>query len=136
VLRTGRSLTPPALEGNCRARFVARWLTLKTDDLQKHGSERATASKPPRCGEPMTIPANAEPIHDTEVEGPNRPSAADAAEIKSNSRDAVLLSPVACGETSAEQYQEFMRNVKTNTHRAAREVVALYVAKNEEEHHA
>ncbi len=29
--------TPP-LEGSCRATFVARWLPLKTDDLQKHGS--------------------------------------------------------------------------------------------------
>ena len=44
------------------------------------------------------------------------------------------LSPVACGERmSAEQYQELMRNVKTNKHRAAREVVAQYVAENEEE---
>ena len=48
-----------------------------------------------------------------------------------------VLSPVACGERmSAEQYQELMRNVKTNKHRAAREVIAQYVAKNEEEHHA
>ena len=48
------------------------------------------------------------------------------------------LSPVACGERmSAEQYQELMRNVKTNKHRAAREVVAQYAAENEEEkHHA
>jgi hypothetical protein len=29
--------TPP-LEGNCRATFVARWLPLETDDLQKPGS--------------------------------------------------------------------------------------------------
>ena len=44
------------------------------------------------------------------------------------------LSPVACGERmSAEQYQELMRNVKTNKHRAAREVVAQYAAENEEE---
>jgi repressor of nif and glnA expression len=43
------------------------------------------------------------------------------------------LSPVACGERmSAEQYQELMRNVKTNKHRAAREVVAQYAAENEE----
>ena len=48
-----------------------------------------------------------------------------------------VLSPVACGERmSAEQYQELMRNVKTNKQRAAREVIAQYVAKNEEEHHA
>ena len=44
------------------------------------------------------------------------------------------LSPVACGERmSAEQYQELMRNVKTNKHRAAREVVAQYADENEEE---
>jgi hypothetical protein len=43
------------------------------------------------------------------------------------------LSPVACGERmSAEQYQELMRNVKTNKHRAAREVVAQYACENEE----
>jgi len=48
-----------------------------------------------------------------------------------------VLSPVACGERmSAEQYQELMRNVKTNKQRAAREVIAHYVAKNEEEHNA
>ena len=44
------------------------------------------------------------------------------------------LSPVARGERmSAEQYQELMRNVKTNKHRAAREVVAQYAAENKEE---
>ena len=44
------------------------------------------------------------------------------------------LSPVARGERmSAEQYQELMRNVKTNKHRAAREVVAQYAAENEKE---
>ena len=44
------------------------------------------------------------------------------------------LSSVVCGERmSAEQYQELMRNVKTNKHRAAREVVAQYTAENEEE---
>jgi hypothetical protein len=43
------------------------------------------------------------------------------------------LSPVACGERmSTEQYQELMRNVKTNKHRAAREVIAQYAAENEE----
>jgi hypothetical protein len=49
------------------------------------------------------------------------------------------LSPVACGERmSAEQYQELMRNVKTNKHRAAREVVAQYAADStqEEKRHA
>jgi hypothetical protein len=48
-----------------------------------------------------------------------------------------FLSPVPCVERmSAEQYQKLMRNVKTTKHRAAREVIAQYVAKNEEEHHA
>ena len=48
-----------------------------------------------------------------------------------------VRSPVACGERmSAEQYQELMRKVKTNKQRAAREVIAQYVATNEEEHHA
>lgn len=48
-----------------------------------------------------------------------------------------VLSPVVCGERmSAQQYQELMRNVKTNKHRAAREVIAQYVAENEEKHHA
>jgi hypothetical protein len=43
------------------------------------------------------------------------------------------LSPVACGERmSAEQYQELMHNVKTNKHRAVREVVAQYAAENDE----
>ena len=48
------------------------------------------------------------------------------------------LSPVVRGERmSAEQYQELMRNVKTNKHRAAREVVAQYVEDNgEEKRHA
>jgi len=44
------------------------------------------------------------------------------------------LSSVVCGERMrAEQYQELMRNVKPNKHRAAREVVAQYVTNNEEE---
>jgi hypothetical protein len=44
-----------------------------------------------------------------------------------------VLSPVACGERmSTEQYQELMRNVKTNKHRAAREVIAQYAEDNEE----
>ena len=48
-----------------------------------------------------------------------------------------VLSPLACGERiSAEQYQGLMRNVKTNKQRAAREVIAQYVAENKEEHHA
>ena len=44
------------------------------------------------------------------------------------------LSTVARGERmSAEQYQELMRNVKINKHRAAREVVAQYAVENAEE---
>ena len=45
-----------------------------------------------------------------------------------------VLSPIACGERmTAAQYQELMRNVKTNKHRAAREVIAQYVRQNGEE---
>jgi hypothetical protein len=45
-----------------------------------------------------------------------------------------VLSPVACGDRmTAQQYQELMRNVKTNKHRAAREVIAQYVGQNGEE---
>ncbi len=48
-----------------------------------------------------------------------------------------VLSPVACGkQISADQYQELMRNVKTNKQRAAREVIAQYVAESEEKRHA
>ena len=48
-----------------------------------------------------------------------------------------VLLPLACGERmSAEQYERLMRNVKTNKQRAAREVIAQYVAENKEEHHA
>ena len=44
------------------------------------------------------------------------------------------LSAVTRGERmSPEQYQELMRNVKTNKHRAAREVVAQYAIENTEE---
>jgi hypothetical protein len=47
------------------------------------------------------------------------------------------LSSVVCGERmSIEQYQELMRNVKTNKRRAAREVIAQYAAENKEERHA
>ena len=46
------------------------------------------------------------------------------------------LAPVVRGERmSAEQYQELMRNVKLNKHRAAREVVAQYTADRQEDHH-
>jgi hypothetical protein len=48
-----------------------------------------------------------------------------------------VLSPVACGERmNAQQYQELMRKVKTNKQRATREVIAQYVAGNEEKRHA
>ena len=48
-----------------------------------------------------------------------------------------VLSPVACGEQiCAERYQELMRNVKANKHRAAREVIAQYVGQNGEILHA
>lgn len=48
-----------------------------------------------------------------------------------------VLSPVACGQQiSAEQYQDLMRNVKTNKRRAAREVIAQYVVESEENRHA
>ena len=48
-----------------------------------------------------------------------------------------VLSPVVCGERmTPDQYQVLMRNVKTNKHRAAREVIAQYIAENEEERHA
>jgi hypothetical protein len=48
-----------------------------------------------------------------------------------------VLSLVVCGERmSPEQYQELMQNVKTNKQRAAREVIAQYVAENGTENHA
>jgi hypothetical protein len=48
-----------------------------------------------------------------------------------------VLSPVACGkQISAEQYQQLMRDVKTNKQRAAREVIAQYVGENGGERHA
>jgi hypothetical protein len=47
-----------------------------------------------------------------------------------------VLSPIACGgRMSTEQYQELMRNVKTNKHRAAREVIAQHAAEKPEESH-
>jgi hypothetical protein len=46
------------------------------------------------------------------------------------------LTSVACGERmSAQQYQELMRNVKTNKRRAAREVIAQYAAERQAESH-
>ena len=48
-----------------------------------------------------------------------------------------VLSPLACGERmNSEQYERLMRNVKANKQRAAREVIAHYVAENGGEHHA
>lgn len=48
-----------------------------------------------------------------------------------------VLLPLACGERmNAEQYEGLMRNVKANKQRAAREVIAQYVAENEEKRHA
>ncbi len=48
-----------------------------------------------------------------------------------------VLSPLACGERmNAEQYEKLMRNVKNNKHRAAREVIAQYVADDGGERHA
>ena len=45
-----------------------------------------------------------------------------------------VLTPVACGDRlSSEQYQQLMRNVKTNKQRAAREVIAQYVVENRDE---
>jgi hypothetical protein len=46
------------------------------------------------------------------------------------------LSPVVCGERiSAEQYEDLMRNVKTNKRRAAQDVIAQYIAEKEEAGH-
>lgn len=46
------------------------------------------------------------------------------------------LTPVVSGERiSAEQYEELMRNVKTTKRRAAREVIAQYLAEKEEDGH-
>lgn len=46
------------------------------------------------------------------------------------------LTSVVCGDRiSAEQYDELMRNVKTNKRRAAREVIAQYIAERQEESH-
>jgi hypothetical protein len=48
-----------------------------------------------------------------------------------------VFSFVACGERmSSDRYQELMRNVKTNKHRTAREVVAQYAAEGGDEGHA
>jgi hypothetical protein len=46
------------------------------------------------------------------------------------------LTSVVCGERiSAERYDELMRNVKNNKRRAAREVIAQYIAERQEESH-
>jgi hypothetical protein len=48
-----------------------------------------------------------------------------------------VLSSVVRGERmNTEQYQELMRNVKTNKRRAAREAIAQYAAEIKEERHA
>jgi predicted DNA-binding protein len=47
------------------------------------------------------------------------------------------LTPIVCGEhISSEQYEELMRNVKTNKHRAAQEVIAQYIEEKKEASHA
>ena len=47
------------------------------------------------------------------------------------------LMPVVCGERiSSKQYEELLQNVKANKHRAAREVIAQYVAERKEDDHA
>jgi hypothetical protein len=46
------------------------------------------------------------------------------------------LQPVACGEQmSPSQYQDLMRQVKTNKHLAAREVIAQHIAEKKEQVH-
>jgi hypothetical protein len=43
------------------------------------------------------------------------------------------LAPIVCGEhISSEQYEELMRNVKTNKRRAAQEVIAQYIEEKKE----
>ncbi len=47
------------------------------------------------------------------------------------------LTPVVCGERiTAKQYEELLQKVKANKHRAAREVIAQYIATRREEDHA
>ena len=47
-----------------------------------------------------------------------------------------VLSPIACGEQmSPDQYQELMRQVKSNKHQAAREVIAQHLAEKKEQSH-
>ena len=47
-----------------------------------------------------------------------------------------VLSPIACGEQmSPDQYQELMRQVKSNKHQAAREVIAQHIAYKKEQAH-
>jgi hypothetical protein len=47
------------------------------------------------------------------------------------------LAPIVCGEhISSEQYEELMRNVKTNKRRAAQEVIAQYIEEKKEASHA
>lgn len=47
------------------------------------------------------------------------------------------LTPIVCGERiNSKQYEELLQNVKANKHRAAREVIAQYVAERKEDDHA
>lgn len=47
------------------------------------------------------------------------------------------LTPVLCGERiTTKQYEDLLQNVKANKHRAAREVIAQYVAERKEDHRA
>jgi hypothetical protein len=47
------------------------------------------------------------------------------------------LTPVLCGQRIiAKQYEELLQNVKANKRRAAREVIAQYVAERKEDDHA
>ena len=46
------------------------------------------------------------------------------------------LSPVVCGQRmTSEQYDALLRNVKTTKRRAAKDVIARYVADTKEERH-
>lgn len=46
------------------------------------------------------------------------------------------LSPVVCGQqTTPEQYDALLRNVKATKRRAAKDVIARYIAEAKEEHH-
>jgi hypothetical protein len=82
----------------------------------------------------MTILTNAEPVTKRKLKG--RAPRAVTHSTKITSFDRRPFAGPYRERMSAEQYQKLMRNVKTTKQRAAREVIAQYVAKNEEEHHA